>query len=262
MGLWLCAEHNGTHQGDGCKQWYYRRVCHLQFRWPVVPLLEAASLPTRLPRVLRFRRSMPRLPVAADTVYRFAVVMERIATTRRWRSGTANPASARAFFRKCSQGSRLHADRTDRRRLSSPAFLAAVILPRFDGRQWFRERGFSDETVSALRYAQKAAIALRRLVCAVSPQTAEFQRWCCGSSASQLRGGVAQGTAGPLRTESTGGHDLHISGRPPASTVAGGVAAVIQCPGGLPAGLAITVEQETGYVRYGGAFNAASRSSS
>ena len=44
--------------------------------------------------------------------------------------------------------------------------LAAVILPRFDGRHGFEERGFRDETVSALRYAQKAAIALRRPVCA------------------------------------------------------------------------------------------------
>ena len=49
------------------KRWVLPPRLQLQFRWPVVPLLEAASLPTRLPRVLRFRRSMPRLPVAADT---------------------------------------------------------------------------------------------------------------------------------------------------------------------------------------------------
>jgi MSHA pilin protein MshC len=43
--------------------------------------------------------------------------------------------------------------------------LAAFVAPRFFGTHGFEERGFHDETLSALRYAQKAAIAQRRLVC-------------------------------------------------------------------------------------------------
>lgn len=43
--------------------------------------------------------------------------------------------------------------------------LAAFVAPRFFGTHGFEEGGFYDETISVLRYAQKAAIAQRRLVC-------------------------------------------------------------------------------------------------
>lgn len=44
--------------------------------------------------------------------------------------------------------------------------LAVAALPRFWDRDVFNSRGFYDETLSALRYAQKTAIAQRRNVCA------------------------------------------------------------------------------------------------
>jgi MSHA pilin protein MshC len=44
--------------------------------------------------------------------------------------------------------------------------LAVAVAPRFLGSHGFEERGFYDETIAALRYAQKSAIAQRRLVCA------------------------------------------------------------------------------------------------
>lgn len=47
--------------------------------------------------------------------------------------------------------------------------LAAFVAPRFFGTHGFEERGFHDETLSALRFAQKAAIAQRRQVCAEFP---------------------------------------------------------------------------------------------
>ena len=43
--------------------------------------------------------------------------------------------------------------------------LAAVAAPRFFDRSTFDSRGFYDQVISTLRYAQKAAIAQRRFVC-------------------------------------------------------------------------------------------------
>lgn len=44
------------------------------------------------------------------------------------------------------------------------AILAAVAAPRFFSRQAFEERGFYDQSVAAIRYAQRVAIAERRNV--------------------------------------------------------------------------------------------------
>ena len=49
--------------------------------------------------------------------------------------------------------------------------LGAFVAPRFFGTHGFEERGFHDETVFALRFAQKAAIAQRRLVCVEFPDS-------------------------------------------------------------------------------------------
>lgn len=43
--------------------------------------------------------------------------------------------------------------------------LAIVALPRFFSNQAFTARGFHDETIALLRYAQKSAVAQRRNVC-------------------------------------------------------------------------------------------------
>lgn len=43
--------------------------------------------------------------------------------------------------------------------------LAAVAAPRFFEKGTFDSRGFYDQVISTLRYAQKAAIAQRRFVC-------------------------------------------------------------------------------------------------
>jgi MSHA pilin protein MshC len=43
--------------------------------------------------------------------------------------------------------------------------LAVAAIPRFFDRATFDSRGFKDETLAALHYAQKAAIAQRRTVC-------------------------------------------------------------------------------------------------
>lgn len=43
--------------------------------------------------------------------------------------------------------------------------LAVAALPRFADQSVFEARGFYDETLSLLRYAQKSAVAQRRTVC-------------------------------------------------------------------------------------------------
>lgn len=43
--------------------------------------------------------------------------------------------------------------------------LSIAVLPRFTEKSAFESRGFHDETLSLLRYAQKTAIAQRRTVC-------------------------------------------------------------------------------------------------
>ena len=52
--------------------------------------------------------------------------------------------------------------------------LAAVAAPRFFDRGTFDSRGFYDQTISTLRYAQKAAISQRRLVCVTFPSTSRI----------------------------------------------------------------------------------------
>lgn len=49
--------------------------------------------------------------------------------------------------------------------------LAVAALPRFVDNQSFHTRGFYDETLAALRYAQKAAISQRRNVCVTLTST-------------------------------------------------------------------------------------------
>jgi MSHA pilin protein MshC len=49
--------------------------------------------------------------------------------------------------------------------ISIIGLLAVVAIPRFQDRSAFDNAGFRDQTMAALRYAQKAAIAQRRTVC-------------------------------------------------------------------------------------------------
>jgi MSHA pilin protein MshC len=49
--------------------------------------------------------------------------------------------------------------------------LAVAVAPRFFDSSVFQSRGFADQTQATLRYAQKEAIAQRRLVCVTFPST-------------------------------------------------------------------------------------------
>ena len=53
--------------------------------------------------------------------------------------------------------------------------LIAMAAPRFFDRNAFESRGFYDQVISALRYAQKAAIAQNRFVCVDFPTSSSLK---------------------------------------------------------------------------------------
>ena len=128
--------------------------------------------------------------------------------------------------------------------------MAAMVLPRFRGESGFEDRALRDETAAALRHAQKSAIAARRQVCL------DFQ-------ANGLTATIATNFGGACDTPlpAPGGGALAVVARgaslyaahpgatlsfdPMGRPVNGQAQVSVQ---GLPAGLTITVEAETGYV--------------
>ncbi|MGE5491712.1 MAG: Tfp pilus assembly protein FimT/FimU [Actinomycetota bacterium] len=130
--------------------------------------------------------------------------------------------------------------------------LAAVALPRWHGETGFEERQFRDETVAALRLAQKSAIATRRRVCAAfTANTASFSLagafadgGCGGGGATALVGTngralVVTGSNGATYSGQPGSLTFDPKGRPNMSATF--------TVNGLPS-VPIRVEAETGYV--------------
>jgi len=126
--------------------------------------------------------------------------------------------------------------------------LAAVIGPRFIGRDAFASRGFYDEAQSVVRYAQKTAIGWRRpvFVCVTATVVSAGTVSGCGTLLVHPATGAALTTTAPsgvTLTPTSFGFDG--AGRPSpnaqvtiaiASTIAGDTARQIM------------VEAETGYV--------------
>jgi MSHA pilin protein MshC len=126
--------------------------------------------------------------------------------------------------------------------------LAAVIGPRFVGRDAFASRGFHDEAQSVVRYAQKTAIAWRNIpifVCVTATAVAARSVSCAGTLLVHPATGAALTTTAPsgVTLSPTGNFSFNGAGRPSAaqtitltSTIAGDPAR------------SIVVEAETGYV--------------
>ena len=126
--------------------------------------------------------------------------------------------------------------------------LAVAAIPRFFDRQTFDSRGFSDETLAALRYAQKAAIVQRRTVCV------SFSSTSVTLTMASIAGSV---TCDINLTGPTGTSPFQVTARPGASftgTLANfqfnalGQASIGQTMQVNGASGSITVEQDTGYV--------------
>jgi MSHA pilin protein MshC len=125
--------------------------------------------------------------------------------------------------------------------------LAIVALPRFADQSAFESRGFYDETLSALRYAQKTAVAQRRQVCAsfttssVTLQIAANFGGACDTNLTSTNGST------PYTVSARGG--IQYSTVPTAITFnpdgSASSAASIQVNG---AANVINVVAETGYV--------------
>lgn len=129
--------------------------------------------------------------------------------------------------------------------------LAAVVLPRFQGGSGFEERALRDETIAALRYAHKSAIAARRTVCGAFSSVGASFRVASDYGATDCSAGSAlEGPQGGALTVAVDGQSY--SAYPSAGVVFGAdgrpAAAATISIAGLPAVLDIRIEAETGYV--------------
>ncbi len=122
--------------------------------------------------------------------------------------------------------------------------IAAVAIPRFFSNTTFQSRGFYDQVVSTLRYAQKAAIAQHRFVCvAFTTNSATLTTGAtvaCGTNLISPTGQSPYSAAAPSGVTLGGMANFNFDalGRPSAaqSILVSGYATLI------------TVEAETGYV--------------
>ena len=135
--------------------------------------------------------------------------------------------------------------------------LAALAAPRFFGRTDFDNRGFYDQVISTLRYAQKSAIAQRRFVCVTfgtsSVTLTQGATNSCGGALAMPSGETSL-TSTKATFSASPDFNFDCLGRP--RTVGGG--ALCEDAAGIktaPTTISITnyataiiVERETGYV--------------
>jgi len=134
--------------------------------------------------------------------------------------------------------------------------LAAMVAPRFFERNTFDTRGFYDQTISTLRYAQKTAISQRRLVCVTFPTssrivlstTLNFTDVNCTTNPANLQNPSGTYPAGQA---------TYTVDAPSGVTLTGAVAFNFNALGQTTTAVApitvgsytINIDQETGYVR-------------
>ncbi len=131
--------------------------------------------------------------------------------------------------------------------LTIVGILAAVAVPRFFERNLFDSRGFRDQLVSTLRFAQKTAVAQHRFVCVAFTTNRSVK----------LTQGIAPGCGGDLVNPSTGAtsytvtsptSDVTMSGYAPFNFNALGQPSAAQAITVSGIAAAIVVEADTGYV--------------
>ena len=127
--------------------------------------------------------------------------------------------------------------------------LAVIAIPRFFDRQTFESRGFYDETLAALRYAQKTAIAQRRNVCVrFSPSSVTLRIASASGSAAVCDTDVAGPTGAPPFTVTARSGVAFAAPPTDFQFSALGQASLAQTMQVVGTTGNIVVEQETGYV--------------
>lgn len=144
--------------------------------------------------------------------------------------------------------------------------MAAMVAPRFFDRKIFDSRGFYDQTISTLRYAQKTAISQHRFVCAqfsaanVIPGTVTLTTGpnnSCGtpliSPSGQTSYVISSNNASFSASPAGPGISFDCLGRPRSvgAGLCSDTAGVLAAPTIITVnnyGTSITVERETGYV--------------
>lgn len=131
--------------------------------------------------------------------------------------------------------------------------VAAIAIPRWRGGNGFEERIVRDQIVAALRYAQKSAVAARRMVCvtfSTSPSRVDFIISSAYPTASCVGGSSLLGPDGTVLSVVPASSVSFASSAVSLTFDAAGraSAAASITLSGLPASQAITLESETGYV--------------
>jgi len=130
--------------------------------------------------------------------------------------------------------------------------IAVVALPRFTGTDAFDQRGLHDETLAVLRYAQKAAIAQRRMVCVTFTQSGATAKMDAnGDGDCADAGDSLQGPNGSNPFGIAGASGAQYTGTTPPASInfdalgspSSGLSLQVS---GLPQ--SIQVEAQTGYV--------------
>lgn len=111
--------------------------------------------------------------------------------------------------------------------------LAVAALPRFMGQSEFEERGTADQVRSALRYAQKVAVAQHTPVSITLAQAADP-----ACTTTLTLGALSCSVSNKVTLTGAGTYTFDALGRPSPN-----VQSVISV-----GGTAVTIEQETGYV--------------
>lgn len=130
--------------------------------------------------------------------------------------------------------------------------MGAVVMPRFFDRNTFDSRGFYDQTISTLRYAQKTAIAQRRLVCVTFPSTSRIVLRTTANFADTACNTDLQNPSGTYPA----GQTTYTVDAPSGVVLSGAAAFNFDALGRASTAVAtitvgsytINVEQETGYV--------------
>lgn len=130
--------------------------------------------------------------------------------------------------------------------------LALLALPRLNTKD-FEARGFFDETLALLRYAQKTAIAQRRTVCVAFAGGSATLSIATAPASNNCDGNLT-GPKGETPAQVTAPADVAYQTVPASAFWFGALGQPSQAltlqvtQGGVAAGPVITVEADTGYV--------------